>query len=94
MRFGPPPETRRRLFLALALICTMGTIAEGQELNDWQSLARLQPGDKIHLSLKAGPVKNGSAINDHLPTLSRTRSTVSGGIPERRRGRRGLAAGA
>jgi hypothetical protein len=59
MRFSPERETYGRLFLALALICATGTVAEGQDLSDWESLTRLQAGDTIHLSLKAGPVKKG-----------------------------------
>ena len=43
-------------FLTLALICALGTAAEGQDRSDWQSLARLQTGDSVRLFLKAGPV--------------------------------------
>jgi hypothetical protein len=40
----------------LLLICVLGT-AVGQNRDDWQSVARLQPGDRIRLSLKTGPVE-------------------------------------
>jgi hypothetical protein len=33
----------------------MATTAAGQNRHDWQALAQLRPGDRIHLSLKAGP---------------------------------------
>jgi hypothetical protein len=42
--------------LTLLLLCVLGTAAEGQDRRDWQSLAQLQAGDKIRLSLKTGPV--------------------------------------
>jgi hypothetical protein len=33
-----------------------GTAAEAQDRREWQSLAQLQAGDRIHMSLKTGPV--------------------------------------
>ena len=39
-----------RPLLLLALVCT----ALGQDRHDWQSLSKLQAGDKIHLTLKSG----------------------------------------
>jgi hypothetical protein len=46
----------------LLLTCALGRAAEGQDRRDWQSLARLQAGDRIRLSLKTGPV-NGAFQN-------------------------------
>jgi len=43
-------------FLTLVLIGALATAAEGQDRHDWQSLARLQAGDRIRLTLKTGPV--------------------------------------
>ncbi len=43
-------------FLTLVLIYALGTAAEAQDRRDWQSLAKLQAGDSIRLSLKTGPV--------------------------------------
>ena len=45
-----------RSFLILAFLCVIGTAIEAQDRHDWQSLAQLQAGDKIRLSLKTGPV--------------------------------------
>jgi hypothetical protein len=45
-----------RSFLKLALVCVLAA-ADAQDRHDWQSLAKLQPGDRIHLSLKTGPVE-------------------------------------
>ena len=45
-----------RSFLILAFLCAIGIAIEAQDRHDWQSLAQLQPGDKIRLSLKTGPV--------------------------------------
>ena len=42
--------------LALAVICTFATAAQPNDRRDWQSLAHLQAGDQILLSLKSGPV--------------------------------------
>lgn len=42
-----------RSFLKLWLLCAA---ADGQDRHDWQSLAQLQPGDRVRLSLKTGPV--------------------------------------
>jgi hypothetical protein len=44
-----------RSFLILAFLCAIGTAVEAQDRHDWQSLAQLQPGDKIQLALKTGP---------------------------------------
>jgi len=45
-----------RSFLIFSLLCAIGTTIEAQDPHDWQSLARLQAGDNIRLSLKTGPV--------------------------------------
>jgi len=45
-----------RSFLIFAFLGAIGTLAEAQDRHDWQSLARLQAGDNIRLSLKTGPV--------------------------------------
>jgi hypothetical protein len=45
-----------RSFLILAFLCVIATAIEAQDRHDWQSLAQLQAGDKIGLSLKTGPV--------------------------------------
>jgi len=45
-----------RSFLTLVLICALAVAAAGQDRRDWQSLARLQAGDQVRLSLKTGPV--------------------------------------
>lgn len=37
--------------LIFALVCS----ADGQDRHDWQSLAKLQAGDRIRLALKTGP---------------------------------------
>jgi hypothetical protein len=39
-----------RPLLILALVCT----AQGQDRHDWQSLVKLQAGDRIRLTLKTG----------------------------------------
>jgi len=59
MRFNPREDTRplRSLLTLVALICTFGTAVDGQDRHDWQSLARLQAGDRIRLSLKTGPAE-------------------------------------
>lgn len=44
-------------FLALVLLGALGTVAEGQDRRDWQSVAQLRAGDRIRLSLKTGPVE-------------------------------------
>jgi len=46
-----------RSSLTLVLLCALGTAADGQDRRDWQSLAQLQAGDRIRLSLKTGPVE-------------------------------------
>ncbi len=43
-------------FLIPVFLCAIGTAIEAQDRHDWQSLAQLQVGDKISLSLKTGPV--------------------------------------
>ena len=48
--------TTLRSFLLVALMCVLGNAAGGQDRHDWQSLAQLQAGDRIRLSLKTGPV--------------------------------------
>lgn len=57
MRFNPREDTVLRSSLTLVLLCALGTAAEGQDRRDWQSLAQLQAGDSIRLSLKTGLVK-------------------------------------
>lgn len=57
MRSNPREDTAFGSFLTLVLICALGTAAEGQDRRDWQSLAQLQAGDRIRLSLKTGPVE-------------------------------------
>jgi len=49
------PLSASRSFLTLVLISALGT-AEGQNPREWQSLAQLQAGDRIRLSLRTGPV--------------------------------------
>jgi hypothetical protein len=44
-----------RSLLILALLCAVPAAIDAQDRHDWQSLAQLQAGDKIHLSLKTGP---------------------------------------
>jgi len=46
-----------RSFLTLAFLCAFGAAANAQDRHDWQSLAQLQTGDRIRLSLKTGPVE-------------------------------------
>jgi hypothetical protein len=41
----------------LAVICLLGTAAAAQDRHDWQSLAQLQTGDRIRVSLRTGPVE-------------------------------------
>jgi hypothetical protein len=45
-----------RLSLILAAVCSISAVVHAQDRHDWQSLAQLQAGDKIRLSLKTGPV--------------------------------------
>ena len=45
-----------RHFLIYALLCTVPAVGEAQDRHDWQSLAQLQAGDNVRLSLKTGPV--------------------------------------
>jgi hypothetical protein len=45
-----------RSFHKLWLLCALATAAVGQDQHDWQSLARLQSGDRVRVSLKTGPV--------------------------------------
>jgi hypothetical protein len=46
----------QRSILTIALICALGPAAKAQDRHDWQSLAQLQTGDNIRLSLKTGHV--------------------------------------
>jgi hypothetical protein len=58
MRFNPRKDTRPlRSLLMLGIICALGLAVDGQDRHDWQSLARLQAGDRIRLSLKTGRVE-------------------------------------
>ena len=59
MRFNSRehPVSLCSFLTVIALICALGTAAQGQDRRDWQSLAQLQIGDKIRLSLKTGPVE-------------------------------------
>ena len=52
------PLSALRSFMTVVLISALGT-AEGQNPREWQSLAQLQAGDRIRLSLRTGPV-NGA----------------------------------
>ena len=45
-----------RSFLILALLSAPPAAIDAQDRHDWQSLAQLQAGDRIRLSLKTGPV--------------------------------------
>lgn len=45
-----------RWFMTVVFLCVLGTAANGQDRRDWQSLAQLQAGDRVRLSLKTGPV--------------------------------------
>lgn len=44
-------------FPLLLLVCLLGSDANGQDLHDWQSVARLHAGDKVRLTLKTGPTE-------------------------------------
>jgi hypothetical protein len=46
-----------RSFITMVFLCALVTAADGQDRRDWQSLAQLQAGDRIRLSLKTGPVE-------------------------------------
>lgn len=46
-----------RLFLKLMLLGALVAPAQGQDPHDWQSVSRLQAGDRVRASLKTGPVK-------------------------------------
>jgi hypothetical protein len=39
------------------LLCALALAAQGQDRHDWQSLAKLQPGDSVRLSLKGALVE-------------------------------------
>jgi hypothetical protein len=54
MRFDPRQTTVLRSLLSLVLLCVLGKEAAGQDRRDWQSLAQLQAGDRIRLSMKTG----------------------------------------
>jgi hypothetical protein len=45
-----------RSCMALMFLGGMVAAAHGQDRRDWQSLAQLQAGDKIRLTVKTGPV--------------------------------------
>ena len=55
-------DTKVRSFLKLLLICALAGAADGQDRHDWQSLSRLQAGDRVRVSLKTAPV-NGAFQN-------------------------------
>jgi hypothetical protein len=59
----------------LLLTGAFGRAAERQDRHDWQSLARLQAGDRIRLSLKTGPV-NGPFQNWTLQQVTAGRVTA------------------
>src|ERR1017187_779838 len=50
-------DTAMRSFITMVFLCALVTAADGQDRRDWQSLAQLQAGDRIRLSLKTGPVE-------------------------------------
>jgi hypothetical protein len=80
MRFNPRKDTALRSLLTLVLLCVLGTVAKGQDRHDWQSLARLQAGDRIRLSLKTGPVEgafqNWTAQQVTAGTMTASRENV------------------
>ncbi len=41
----------------LVVICILAAASQAQDQHDWQSLARLQAGDAIRLTLKTGPAE-------------------------------------
>jgi hypothetical protein len=43
------------LFSRALLSCALSVTVYGQDRHDWQSLARLQAGDRVRVSLKTGP---------------------------------------
>jgi hypothetical protein len=45
-----------RSFHKLWLLCALATAAVGQDRHDWQSLAQLQAGERVRVSLKTGPL--------------------------------------
>jgi hypothetical protein len=49
-------DTAMRPLVAIVVLCALGTAAEGKDRHDWQSVAQLQAGDNIRLSLKTGAV--------------------------------------
>ena len=55
MRLNRPGDQLLRSCIKLVLICALGAAADAQDRHDWQSLGQLQPGDRLHLSLKTGP---------------------------------------
>ena len=40
----------------LTLLCAFVAVTQGQDRHDWQSLARLNNGDRVRMVLKTGPV--------------------------------------
>jgi hypothetical protein len=45
------------LFSRVLLSCALSAATYGQGRHDWQSLARLHPGDRVRVVLKTGPVE-------------------------------------
>ena len=59
--FMPRRTKALRSAITLLILCAIGTsLANGQNPHDWQSLAQLNIGDLIHLSLKSGPVEDAA----------------------------------
>ena len=48
--------------IAIVTLLAAPLLAPAQDRHDWQSLGQLQPGDRLHLSLKTGPA-NGAFQN-------------------------------
>lgn len=49
-------DLEKRSLLTLVLLCAVATAAVGQDRHDWQALGQLHSGDRIHVSLKGGPL--------------------------------------
>jgi len=45
------------VFSRVLLSCVLSVAVFGQDRHDWQSLSRLQTGDRVRVSLKTGPVE-------------------------------------
>jgi hypothetical protein len=56
-KFNQREDTALCLFQTFVLMCVLATAAEAQARRDWQSLAQLNAGDKIRLTLKTGPME-------------------------------------